>query len=115
MLLSAVGSMRFWLYTAPADMRKGFDGLAGLVRNGLGDDPLRGDVFVFISRSRVQIKLLYWDGDGYVLFSKRLERGRFDMPAATGASRSLRRDELLMLLEGVRLVDTKRKDRYSRS
>jgi hypothetical protein len=62
MLLSAAGSMRFWLYTAPADMLKGFDGLAGLVRNGLGDDLLRGDVFVFISRSRVQIKLLHWDG-----------------------------------------------------
>jgi transposase len=53
MLLSAAGSMRFWLYTAPADMRKGFDGLAGLVRNGLGDDLLRCDVFVFISRSLV--------------------------------------------------------------
>jgi transposase len=94
-------------------MRKGYDGLAGLVNNGLQHDPLRGDVFVFISRSRVQIKLLYWDGDGYVLYSKRLERGRFDVPSSTSPALALRRDQLLMLLEGVRLVDTHKKVRYT--
>jgi len=55
MLPSAASSMRFWLYAAPADMRKGFDGLAGLVHNGLGDGPLPGDMVVFITRSCVQI------------------------------------------------------------
>ncbi len=112
MLMSYPRSMRFWFYTAPTDMRKGYDGLAGLVNNGLQQDPRLGDVFVFISRSRVQIKLLYWDGDGYVMFSKRLERGRFDVPSSTGAALALRRDQLLMLLEGVRLVDTRKKVRF---
>lgn len=112
MLMPYPNRLRYWLYAEPADMRNGFDGLAGLVRNGLGEDPLRGDIFVFISRTRTILKLLYWDGDGFVLFSKRLERGRFDKPVCSGSARELRRDELLMLIEGVRLVDTRRKKRY---
>lgn len=112
MLMSYPRGMRILFYTAPAGMRKGFDGLAGLVRDDLGEDPLTGDVFVFISRSRVHVKLLVWDGDGYVLYSKRLERGRFDVPSSTGPGLALRREQLMMLLEGVRLVDTRKKVRF---
>lgn len=112
MLLPYHGRLRYWLYTAPADMRKGFDGLSGLVRDQLKQDPLAGDVFIFISRSRANIKILYWDGDGFALYCKRLERGRFDHPASTALVRELRRDELAMLLEGVRLVEVRRKARY---
>jgi transposase len=93
-------------------MRKGFDSLSGLVRNTLMRDPLTGDVFVFVSRQRMHIKLLYWDGDGFVLYYKRLESGRFDFPINAAATRELKRDELLMLLEGVRLSSMKRKKRY---
>jgi len=107
--------IRYFFYTQPTDMRKGFDSLAGLVRNTLQRNPLTGDVFVFVSRQRMHIKLLYWDGDGFVLFYKRLERGRFDMPASDTLSRELRRDELMMLLEGVCLSEMKRKERYRRS
>ena len=96
--------MRYWFCTTPVDMRKGFDGLSGLVRDHLLQDPLTGDVFVFIGRARTHIKLLYWDGDGFVMYYKRLEKGRFDFPMSEGTSRELRRDEMLMLLEGVRLV-----------
>lgn len=106
------GRMRYWFCTTPTDMRKGFDGLSGLVRNHLSQDPMTGDVFVFVSRARMHIKLLYWDGDGFALYYKRLERGRFDFPSGDGAVRELRRDELLMLLEGVRLASVTRKARY---
>lgn len=104
--------IRYWLYSTPTDMRKGFDSLSGLVRNTLMRDPLTGDVFVFVSRQRMHIKLLYWDGDGFVLYYKRLESGRFDFPVNTSATRELKRDELMMLLEGVRLASMKRKKRY---
>lgn len=110
-------ALRFWFYTSPADMRKGFDGLSGLVRDHCALDPLTGDVFVFVSRARTHIKLLCWDGDGFVLYCKRLESGRFDFPvgqaALHGQRRELRRDELVMLLEGVRLAETSRKQRYT--
>ena len=68
--------MRYWFCTTPVDMRKGFDGLSGLVRDHLLQDPLTGDVFVFVSRARTHIKLLYWDG-------------RFDFPLSEGTSREL--------------------------
>lgn len=104
--------IRYWLYTAPTDMRKGFDSLSGLVRNTLKRDPLTGDVFVFVSRQRMHIKLLYWDGDGFVLYYKRLEQGRFDAPIGGSPARELGRDEVLMLLAGVRLARVQRKKRY---
>lgn len=104
--------IRYWLCTTPTDMRKGFDSLSGMVRNTLLRDPLTGDVFVFVSRQRMHIKLLYWDGDGFVLYYKRLELGRYDVPSPASMLRELRRDELLMLLEGVRLTSVQRKKRY---
>lgn len=83
-------------------MRNGFDGLAGIVRNFLMKDPVSGDVFIFLNKHRTHIKLLYWDGDGFALFYKRLERGRYDQHAAVnGLSREMKREELLMLLEGL--------------
>mgnify|MGYP000446638724 CR=1 FL=1 len=90
MLSMTPRAMRFWFYTTPTDMRKGFDGLSGLVRDHCALDPCTGDVFVFISRARIHIKLLYWDGDGFVMYYKRLEQGRFDFPLGTGATRERR-------------------------
>lgn len=92
---------RIFLHRRAADMRKSFDGLSGLVRGELGEDPLAGDLFVFVNRRRTHAKVLYWDRDGLALWSKRLERGRFlfnpEGPAEIG------RDELVLLLEGVRV------------
>ena len=101
--LSAKG--RYWLYGKPVDMRKGFDGLAGLVSGELGQDPLSGDVFIFINRRRTHAKLLCWDFTGYVIYYKRLERGTFEVPA----SGLLSREVLLMLLEGIALGSVRRK------
>lgn len=66
-----------YAYAAPADMRKGFDGLCALVTEGLHRDPLNGDIFVFVSRNRVRAKVLHFDGTGLCVYAKRLERGRF--------------------------------------
>lgn len=104
--------IRYWLYCLPTDMRKGFDSLSGLVRKTLDRDPLSGEVFVFVSRKRMHVKLLYWDGDGFVLYYKRLEKGCFRVPRDMTVSCELKRDELLMLLEGVRLSQVQRSKRY---
>ena len=69
---------RYFLYRSATDMRKGFDGLSGVVRNDLGMDPLSGDVFIFLNRRRTHMKLLVWEDSGFVVYYKRLERGRFE-------------------------------------
>ncbi|MBK7970723.1 MAG: IS66 family insertion sequence element accessory protein TnpB [Bacteroidetes bacterium] len=69
------------LFMAGCDMRKGYDCLNGLVRNEFKKDPLLGDVFIFLSR-RNKIKLFHWQGDGFCIFSKRLEKGTFEIPKA---------------------------------
>lgn len=96
-------------------MRRGFDGLAGIVRNHLDADPLSGDVFVFVNRSRTQIRLLFFDGDGFVMIAKRLERGTFAVAASDTASRVLGRDELVLMLEGIDRDTTRRRVRYARN
>ena len=71
---------RFEYYAKPCDMRKGQGSLCGLVQNELGRNPLNGDVFVFLNKARNTIKLLNWDGDGLVIYYKRLEKGTFPPP-----------------------------------
>ena len=101
---------RIYLCTAPTDMRKGFDTLAVLVREFLGQDPLSGHLFLFISRRRDRLKILYWDADGFALWYKRLEQGTFRSPRvnAEDASVELKASELAMLLEGIDLKSVKR-------
>lgn len=70
-------SARIFVYGQPVDMRKGFSGLEALIRQGLGEDPLSGDLFVFLNRSKNMVKCFLWDRTGYVILFKRLERGRF--------------------------------------
>jgi transposase len=93
-------------------MRNGFDGLSGIVRNHLKKDPISGDVFIFLNKTRTHIKLLYWDGDGFALFYKRLERGRYTLPTHNGSSKQMKREELMMLLEGLSFKEMNRKQRY---
>ena len=70
-------AVRIWAYPEPADLRRGYNGLYGLVKQGLGRDPLSGEVVLFLNKKRSSCKLLYWDGTGLCIFMKRLERGRF--------------------------------------
>jgi len=114
-MLALSSNLRYYLCTSPADMRKGFDALAGTVRNVLNRDPLGGAVFIFLNKNRTHIKLLYWDGDGFALFYKRLERGRFDgLPADNTPDIQLDRRALMMLLEGLKHADVKQKIRYKK-
>jgi transposase len=93
-------AQRVFLRRAPTDMRRGFDGLCGLVRAEFGLDPADGSLFVFVNRRRDMVKALQWDRDGFALWAKRLERGRF-APSPEGPA-EIGRDELALLLEGVR-------------
>jgi len=104
---------RYFLYREPADMRKGFDGLSGLVTRGLGRDPLSGDVFVFINRRRTHVKLLVWDRSGFVLYYKRLEEGTFErakMPAADGACSW---HQLVLMMEGISVQKMRHRKRFA--
>ena len=115
-MLTFPPAARIWLALAPADLRKGFDALAELVRQHMRDDPLSGHVFVFRNRRGDRIKLLHWGADGHVIVDARLEAGIFRFPAAAEgqASVSVRAAELAMLLDGVDWQNAKRSKRYHR-
>jgi len=92
---------RIWLAAGVTDMRKGFDGLAMLVQQQLGKDPFGGQLFVFRGRRAHLIKILWWDGQGLVLYAKRLDRGRFVWPQSKDGVVALTPAQLAMLAEGI--------------
>jgi transposase len=114
--LDRATSMRIWLCTGPADMRRGFDRLAEQAHLVTRQNPQSGHLFVFRSRGGDRLKLLHWDKDGYVLWYKRLEEGTFKLPKLNGAQVSveLRASELAMILDGIDLASVKRVKRYRR-
>ncbi len=104
---------KIYIAVESVDMRKGFDGLFGLVRDRLGQDPLSGHLFLFSNRGRSRsCKVLVWDGSGLWVCAKRLEKGRFRWPTAqVGASVVMRPEELAMLINGLDLAEARpRKD-----
>ena len=92
---------KVWLAAGVTDMRKGFAGLSALAETVLELDPFSGHLFVFRGRRGDLLKVIWWDGQGACLFSKRLERGRFVWPSATGGKVNLTPAQLAMLLEGI--------------
>jgi transposase len=105
MILGTSRAVRVFAYPEAVDLRKGYDGLFGLVRAGLGRDPLSGDLFLFASRRRNGCKVLFWDGTGLCLFQKRLERGRFaSLFNSDGNTLQLTASELALFIEGCELV-----------
>jgi transposase len=116
-------SVRIYLCTKPTDLRKGFDGLQGMVREFLGQDPLSGHLFLFLNRRRDRVKVLLWDRDGFVIWYKRLEAGTFQqLDPATCTSRGsgeagieLTTTDLALLLTGVDLASARRRKRYARA
>ena len=105
---------RYFIYRGGCDMRKGYDGLSGLVLNEFKMSPLSGDVFVFISKPRSKIKILHWQGDGFVIYSKRLEKGTFELPklSSTDVSIEITSDQLQFILSGIILSSVKKRLRY---
>lgn len=109
-MLSVAAGARVYLATEPVDLRRGHDGLTALVRTRFKMDPLHGDLFVFVGRRIDRVKVLFWDRGGFVVYYKRLARGRFRMPrVASGADRVvLDGTELAMLLGGFDLAGARR-------
>jgi transposase len=105
---------RVYLAAGATDMRKGFDGLFGIARDRLGMDPLSGHLFVFCNGRRNRLKVLYWDGSGLWICSKRLEKGRFSWPAEGDEQGRVRMssEELTLLVSGIELSRSGRKDWY---
>jgi transposase len=105
-MIGSTRALRVWAYAAPADLRKGFDGLAGLVTAQLRQDPLGGDCFLFVNRTRTRAKVLLWDGTGLCIYAKRLEQGRFAClwRDRTAGVVHLTMSELQLFLEGSALV-----------
>ena len=94
-------STRVWLAAGVTDMRKGFDGLSALAEKTLKQDPFSGHLFIFRGRRGDLVKVIWWDGQGACLFSKRLERGRFVWPSPSEGRVSITQAQLAMLLEGI--------------
>lgn len=115
-MLSFSSTQRYFLYRPATDMRKGFAGLSGLVREHIEHELLSGDVFIFLNRRRDRIKLLMWDVTGFALYYKQLETGTFELPNLDGkASSELRWSDLVMLLEGIEIKSIKRRKRYRKT
>jgi len=106
MILTPSRAVRVFAYPAAVDLRKGYDGLYGLVQSGLQHDPMGGDLFLFVNESRKMCKVLLWDGTGLCIFQKRLERGCFaKLWRDDGQVVKLTQSELALYIEGCTLLD----------
>lgn len=115
-MLSFASDARIYVATSPTDLRKGFDGLSALVERDFGLNPLSGGFYVFLNRRLNQIRILFFDRDGYCYLAKRLEQGTFRRIQADGGHAVLEVDaaELAMLLAGIDAKEVRRRKRYSR-
>ena len=106
---------RVFVYSAPTDMRRQFDGLAALVKHVLAQDVLAGDYFIFFNRSCTLCKALRWEGDGFSIWAKRLESGRFQLPDPSGDSLAREVDAvtLSLILNGIDLRTAQRRKRFT--
>lgn len=106
-------SIAVWLYRRPTDLRNSFDGLSALAKQVLEEDPLAGGIFVFINRRRTQMRCLYFEGDGYCLWAKRLERGRFRIPFEGVHKARIDLNTLKLIIDGIDPASIRRFRRYS--
>lgn len=111
-MLSITRIHRCYLYGSRTDMRKGVDSLCGLIRNELGKDPLKGELFVFFNGKRSQIKLLLWEEDGFSLYQKKLERGSYELPQGNDVAQPISSDKLNLILQGISLESVRHRSRY---
>lgn len=111
-------SGRYFLHSRFVDLRKGFDGLAGIVRYEFNRSPLSGDAFIFLNRRRDLVKVLHWQGDGFAIYYKRLEKGTFEMPSTlkvdSSAALSITAQQLHFILSGIKLSSVKKRKRFER-
>ena len=114
MMLALSGNTRIFAFSEPTDMRKGFNGLSGLVSEHFNVELLSGHMFLFCNRRGDRIKLLYWDQDGLAIWYKRLESGSYQLPKVDPQSNTLEMDQtqLSLLLSGIDLASVKQRKRY---
>jgi transposase len=110
-------SVRVYVCLTPCDMRRSFDSLHALVRDRLELDPFAGHLYLFFSRRKDRLKILYWDRDGFALWAKRLEEGTYAIPASVAGAHSIEMtsEELAALLSGIDLSTAARRKRYRRA
>ena len=115
MMLHISDKCRYLLYSGDADMRRSFHGLAAIVKYQMKRDVLNGDVYIFMSKHHNAIKLLRFEGDGYAIYYKRLEKGTFEIPAydSTSGAIKISDNELIFILKRVSLKRIKYRPRYS--
>lgn len=113
-MLHLSSSCRYYLYTGNTDMRKGFDSLSGLVTTQLEMSALSGAVFIFFNKKHNQVKLLLWEGDGFAMYYKRLEKGTYELPAIQDnkSSALMTAQQLQLILQGISLKSVRRRKRY---
>lgn len=113
-MLTLPPSVRIYLASEPVDMRRGHDGLAAIVQSQWAVDLYEGHLFVFVGRRSDRVKILFWDRGGFVLYYKRLERGRFRLPKIGAGEKSvtLGASELAMLLDGIDVAAVKLPKRW---
>jgi transposase len=113
-MLHLSAACSYYLYLGNTDMRKGFDSLSGLVSSQMQLNALSGSVFIFLNKKHNQVKLLLWEGDGFALYYKRLEKGTFEIPGAGDKKESLpvSSQQLQLILQGISLKSVRRRKRY---
>lgn len=110
--MSTLNSDRIFLYREPINMNCGYDGLAGIAKSLLNEDPFSGAYFVFLNKRKDRVKIFYWDRDGFAIWMKRLERGSFVLPCGEISEKQcLDRRLLFMVLEGMK--ECKKTKRFS--
>lgn len=114
-MLSLPPSVRLFVATQPVDGRKGADSLMVVVRDEFGHDPLSGHLFVFFSKRSDRVRIVYWDRNGFAMWTKRLERGRFRPAFSTDGTfgpMAVESAELMLILEGIDLEGARRRPRW---
>jgi transposase len=113
-MLNLDNTRRYFVYQGVTDFRKGINGLCGIIREELGQEPLEGGVYIFFNRHRNRVKILSWDQDGFMLYYKCLERGRFEKLADNNRkSIQISSTDLRMILEGIELKSIRKRQRFS--
>ena len=102
-MMTFSSTTRLYVCLTPADMRKSINGLSAMARNEVGEDPLSGHLFIFRNRAGNRLKVLYWDRNGYAVWYKRIERGRFSFPSAGSGKLTITDAQFQLLVGGVSL------------
>jgi transposase len=114
-MLHLSAACRYYLYSGTTDMRKGFDSLCGIITAQMNHNAMSGAVFIFFNKKHNQVKLLLFEGDGFALYHKRLERGTYELPACEDdkqAGISITHEQLQLILQGISLRSVRRRKRY---